>query len=104
MIIGESIFKYDMCRIKCCFTQEEKLMDIKRNLWDDYSTKFNLLSDKMLEAGISTSLLSDVTNACEKVLKSGIPTNLSTNLSDINLFYNLDSKLKVVNKETLKTK
>jgi hypothetical protein len=58
MVIDKSIFKYDMCRIKCC-------MDIKKNLWDDYSDKFNLLSDKMSEARIDLNLLTDLIKSYE---------------------------------------
>lgn len=70
--------------------------------WNNYSNSYNLLSYKMKESGINISLLDDVIVAYEKVLKSRVPTNLSTNLSDNNQFYNLDKKLKVVNKETFK--
>jgi len=64
--------------------------------WNSYSDKFNLLSDKMTDAGINISLLNDVIAAYEKVLKGEVPTVLSTHLSVNNQSNVLERKIKVV--------
>jgi hypothetical protein len=54
---------------------KETDMIFDSNAWDDYAEKFNLLSDKMADANITTDLLLDVLEAYEN-----IPQNLRHSL------------------------
>jgi hypothetical protein len=48
------------------------------NLWDDYTNKYNLLSDKMAAANIKTEYLLDVLKSYEKLpiqLRQGLRHN-----------------------------
>jgi CRISPR/Cas system type I-B associated protein Csh2 (Cas7 group RAMP superfamily) len=53
----------------------------KENLWNDYSDKFNYLSDKMIEASIDTNLLIDLIksyDAYNNILKNNYTTEITT--------------------------
>ena len=43
------------------------IMSNNENAWDIYSIKFNLLSDKMMDAGINLKLLTDLLESYENL-------------------------------------